>query len=51
MKNNLAESNQKVRGVIIARNISEDLKLATSIVPDVQLFEYEMSVKLTRINR
>lgn len=51
VKNNLAESNQKVRGIIIARNISEDLKLATSLVPNVELFEYEMSVKLTNINK
>ena len=34
---------KKVRGWIIAREISEDLKLATARVPDVSLFEYEIS--------
>lgn len=33
IKKNLAESNQHVRGVIVAREISEDLLLACSMVP------------------
>lgn len=39
---------QSVRGVIIARDISEDLLLACSKVPDVSLYEYELSVTLRR---
>ncbi len=35
-----------VRGVIIAREISSDLILACSLLEDVRLFEYEMSLKL-----
>ena len=46
VKSNLAEENQKVRGVIIARNISEDLKIACSVVHDIKLFEYNISFTL-----
>lgn len=41
-----AEPDQGVRGIIVAREISEDLRLACSIIPDVELFEYELSVVL-----
>ncbi len=46
IKKNHAEEGQKVRGVIVARNISEDLLLACSELPDIQLFEYQLSVNL-----
>lgn len=49
IKRNLAEHGQKVRGIIIARTISEDLRLACSEVSNIQLFEYELSVKLKEI--
>jgi len=45
---NLADDGQRVRGIIIARDISEDLVLATSVVPDVELIEYTLSVSLRR---
>jgi len=45
-----AEMGQKVRGMIIARNISDDLSLAWSGVSDIQLFEYELYVSL-RVSR
>jgi RecB family endonuclease NucS len=45
VKKNLAGS-KKVRGLIVAREISEDLKLAVSLISDVQLIEYELSFKL-----
>jgi len=51
IERNHAEPNQKVRGVIIAREISDDLHLATSKIPDVELFEYELSVSLRKINK
>ncbi|HET7230377.1 MAG TPA: endonuclease NucS domain-containing protein [Longimicrobium sp.] len=44
-----AEPGQRVRGVIVAKDISEDLRLACARVKDVQLFEYELSVKLTAV--
>ena len=46
---NLAEPGQKVKGMIIARSISDDLRLAKSRIPDVELFEYELSVSLRKI--
>lgn len=49
IERNLAEQNQKVKGMIIARNISEDLRLAASKVNDVDLFEYQLSISLNRV--
>lgn len=47
---NQAERGQAVRGIIAAREISEDLKLACSYLPNVTLYEYELSVSLTKIS-
>ncbi len=44
-----AEINQKVRGIIIAREITEDLILACSETRNVELFEYSLSVSLKKI--
>ena len=49
IEKNLAEPGQSVKGMIIARSISEDLRLATSRVKDVELFEYQLSISLNRI--
>lgn len=49
IEQNLAEPGQKVKGMIIARNISDDLRLATSRVTDVELYEYELSISLNKI--
>jgi Endonuclease NucS C-terminal domain len=49
IKENLAEPNQEVKGIIIAKRISADLRLATSSVAGVELFEYELSIRLNRI--
>jgi hypothetical protein len=49
IKQNLAEPGQKVKGMIIARNISEDLRLAASQVLDVELYEYQLSISLNKI--
>jgi hypothetical protein len=46
IKKNHAEPGQAVRGIIVARNISEDLLLACADMEDVRLFEYELSVSL-----
>jgi hypothetical protein len=48
---NQAESTQKARGIIIAREISDDLHLAASKIPDVELFEYDLSVSLRKVNK
>jgi len=39
-------TSQPVRGIIVANEISADLKLASSRVPDIRLIEYEISFKL-----
>lgn len=44
-----AEPGQAVRGIIAAREISEDLKLACSYLPNVSLYEYELSVTLRKV--
>lgn len=49
IEKNLADSSQGVKGIIVAREISEDLLLATSKVTDVELFEYTLSVTLRRV--
>lgn len=49
IEQNQAETNQKVRGVIIASSISEDLALAASKIPDVEMFEYQLSVTLKKV--
>jgi hypothetical protein len=46
VRKNLADAGQKVRGVIVARQISQDLELACSELPHVRLFEYQLSVSL-----
>jgi RecB family endonuclease NucS len=45
-----AEPGQQVRGVIVAREITENLLLACSLLPGVLLFEYELSFKLKPVN-
>jgi hypothetical protein len=49
IEQNHAEPDQSVRGVIVAKAISEDLILACSKVRDVSLFEYALAVSLTRV--
>ena len=50
IQKNQAESGQKVRGIIVAREISEDLLLACSLMPSVELFEYELSLALKQVH-
>lgn len=45
-----ADEGQDVRGIIVARNLSEDLLLACAHVPGVELFEYELRVQLRRVS-
>lgn len=44
-----ADEGQPVRGIIVAKTISEDLKLACARVSDVTLLEYDLSVSLRPI--
>lgn len=49
IEKNQAEPSQKVRGLIVAREISQDLLLAASRLTDVELFEYRLSVSLHKV--
>lgn len=49
IEKNLADG-KKVRGWIIAREISEDLKLATARISDVRLFEYKLSFEVNTVS-
>lgn len=49
VRKELAQPGQKVRGIIICRTMSEDLQLACASIPDVQLFEYHLSVTVTKV--
>lgn len=51
IRKNHAEENQKVRGIIIAREISDDLLLACSETNNVELYEYNLSVTLNQIKK
>ena len=49
VRKELADPGQKVRGIILCRNMTEDLRLACADVPNVELFEYQLSVKVKRV--
>lgn len=49
IRKNHADDQQKVRGVIIAREITDDLLLACSETNNIELFEYNLSVTLKKV--
>ena len=49
IKANLAEEGQGVRGIIIAKDISEGLRLACSMTQDISLREYKISFSLDEV--
>lgn len=51
IRKNHAEESQKVRGIIIAREISDDLLLACSETNNVELYEYNLSITLNKIQK
>lgn len=42
---------ENVRIIIIAREITEELKIATSDLNDIELFEYSLNIKLNKIEK
>ena len=48
VRKNLA-GEQGIRGVIIAKVITDDLKLAASETKDIELFEYDLKIELRKI--
>ena len=50
IKRNQAEAGQAVRGVIIAKQIGDDLRLACSELNLVSLYQYALSVSVKRVS-
>ena len=50
IKKHHADDGQSVRGVIVSRLISDDLRLATGPIQGVSLFEYSLSIALTPVS-
>ena len=44
-----AEPGQRVRGILVCRTMSEDLRLACASIKNVELFEYQLSVAVTKV--
>ena len=49
VRKELANPGQKVRGIVLCRNMTEDLRLACAGVPSVELFEYQLSVTVKQV--
>jgi len=49
VRKNLVEPGQQVRGIIICRTMSEDLRLACASLKDIELFEYQLSVSVKKV--
>ena len=49
VRQNLAEPGQAVRGIIVCRTMSEDLRLACASIKDVELMEYKLSVTVAKV--
>lgn len=49
IKKHQAENSQNVRGIIIAREISDDLTLACDGLSNIELFEYQLSITLQKV--
>jgi hypothetical protein len=51
IEENLADSGRQVRGVIVAREVTEDLLLACRSLASVSLFTYTLSIAMNRVSR
>ncbi len=50
VKQELAEPNQSVKGVIIALEDDTRIRRALAMTPDISFYRYEVSFKLTKAN-
>ncbi len=50
IRQNLAKGGPEVRGIIVAREITEDLRLACIESGRIELFEYQLSLSVQRVN-
>jgi RecB family endonuclease NucS len=48
IQKNEAKGEQKVRGIIITNEMTEDLMIACENLPDIEMYEYELSIKLRK---
>lgn len=46
-----ADPGQSVRGIIVAKSISEDLRLACAELSNISLYDYALSVSVTRVKQ
>lgn len=46
VRQHVAKPKQRVRGIIVARRITEDLRLAAATQPDLKLKEYDLSITI-----
>lgn len=49
IRQNVAEPGQLVRGMIVCRTMTPDLRLACASIQDVELFEYSLSVTVNKV--
>lgn len=49
VRKELADPGQRVRGIIVCRTMSEDLRLACASIRDVELCEYSLSVTVSKV--
>ncbi len=49
IEENLAKDNQKVRGIIIAKEITDEIKVACSRDAAISLYDYSMHFSLHKI--
>ena len=49
IKKHHAEPGRQVRGIILAKQISDDLRLACLSLPDISLYEYELAVSVNKV--
>jgi endonuclease len=49
VRKEVADPGQRVRGIIICRTMSEDLRLACASIRDVELCEYRLSVTVSKV--
>jgi len=48
VKQTIGKENE-VRGIIVAKTITENLEYAVKVIPNISLFEYEVSFQLKPI--
>ncbi|MCQ4322807.1 endonuclease NucS domain-containing protein [Stutzerimonas stutzeri] len=45
----IADPGQKVRGIIVCRKMTDDIRLAAAGIPGIELYEYELKVAVAKV--